>query len=213
MPGCPHSIERMFDRLTDAGVLDAMASASRAENAGCARRLAAIGELYARRAPEDDVDRINWAIDGHANVVAGRSGLACRCGQRDCAAAAEQREPVAQVVIQVIAEQAAVEGRSEDPGYLRVRADPGAAAARTGGHRHSQTTCSSAAASGRRAGVSADGGGGAVCPVPGSDVPVSRVRSAGADMRRRPHDRLPGRADTSVEPQAAVPLSPLPELL
>ena len=30
----------------------------------------AIPELYARRAPEEDVDRINWAIDGHANVVA-----------------------------------------------------------------------------------------------------------------------------------------------
>jgi uncharacterized protein DUF222 len=32
--------------------------------------LAAIGELYARRAPADDVDRSNWAIDGHENVVA-----------------------------------------------------------------------------------------------------------------------------------------------
>ena len=30
----------------------------------------AMGELYARRAPEDDVEKINWAIDGHANVVA-----------------------------------------------------------------------------------------------------------------------------------------------
>jgi hypothetical protein len=26
--------------------------------------------LYARRAPEDDVERINWAVDGHANAVA-----------------------------------------------------------------------------------------------------------------------------------------------
>ena len=43
---------------------------SREENAACGRRLAWMGELYARRAPEDDVDRINWAIDGHANVVA-----------------------------------------------------------------------------------------------------------------------------------------------
>ena len=61
----------MFESsLTDVGALDAMASASREENAACARRLAAIGELYAVRAPEDDVDRVNWAIDGHANVVA-----------------------------------------------------------------------------------------------------------------------------------------------
>ena len=44
--------------------------AARQENAACARRLAAIGELYARRAPEDETDRINWAIDGHENIVA-----------------------------------------------------------------------------------------------------------------------------------------------
>ena len=60
----------MFEKLADAGVVDAMASAAREEAAGCARRLAAIGEFYARRAPEDDTDRQNWAIDGHANVVA-----------------------------------------------------------------------------------------------------------------------------------------------
>jgi Domain of unknown function (DUF222) len=56
--------------LDDAGVIDALTSSSREENAACGRRLAWMGELYARRAPEDDVDRINWAIDGHANVVA-----------------------------------------------------------------------------------------------------------------------------------------------
>jgi hypothetical protein len=60
----------MFDSLTDAEVLDEMASASRDQNAACARQLAAIGELYARRAPDDDTERINWAIDGHADLVA-----------------------------------------------------------------------------------------------------------------------------------------------
>jgi hypothetical protein len=60
----------MFESLDDAGVVDAMASASREENAATGRRLMAMGELYARRAPEDDVEKINWAIDGHANVVA-----------------------------------------------------------------------------------------------------------------------------------------------
>jgi hypothetical protein len=54
----------------DAGVVDAIAVAAHEQNAACARELAAIGELYARRAPEDDVDRENWAIDGHENVVA-----------------------------------------------------------------------------------------------------------------------------------------------
>jgi Domain of unknown function (DUF222) len=60
----------MFDALTDAAVVDAMAAASREENAECARRLAAIGELYARRAPEEDDERFNWAVDGHASLVA-----------------------------------------------------------------------------------------------------------------------------------------------
>ncbi len=60
----------MFDELTDADVVDAITDAAREEAAGCARRLAAIGELYARRAQVDDVERQNWAIDGHANVVA-----------------------------------------------------------------------------------------------------------------------------------------------
>ncbi len=56
--------------LDDAGVIDALGVSAVEENAACGRRLAWMGELYARRAPEDDVDRINWAIDGHANVVA-----------------------------------------------------------------------------------------------------------------------------------------------
>lgn len=56
--------------MDDAGVVDAITTASRAQNATCAAELAAIGELYARRAPEDDVDRSNWAVDGYDNVVA-----------------------------------------------------------------------------------------------------------------------------------------------
>ena len=58
------------DRLEDAAVIDALGSSAREENAACARRLAWMGELYARRAPEDDSERTCWAIDGHANVVA-----------------------------------------------------------------------------------------------------------------------------------------------
>jgi hypothetical protein len=76
------NIESMFDEhavtqaavtfadLDDAGVVDAITAAAHRENAMCARELAAIGELYARRAPGDDVDRENWAVDGHENVVA-----------------------------------------------------------------------------------------------------------------------------------------------
>ncbi len=60
----------MFESLDDGGVVASMGVASREENAACARRLEAMGELYARRAPEDDVERMDWAIDGHENVVA-----------------------------------------------------------------------------------------------------------------------------------------------
>jgi hypothetical protein len=59
-----------FVGVDDVGVVDAITAAARRQNAMCARELAAIGELYARRAPEDDVDRQNWAVDGHENVVA-----------------------------------------------------------------------------------------------------------------------------------------------
>jgi hypothetical protein len=59
-----------FAALDDAGVVDAITAAAHEQNAMCGQELAAIGELYARRAPEDDVDRENWAIDGHENVVA-----------------------------------------------------------------------------------------------------------------------------------------------
>ncbi len=56
--------------VDDAAVIDGLGSSAREENAACGRRMAAMGELYARRAPEDDVERSCWAIDGHANVVA-----------------------------------------------------------------------------------------------------------------------------------------------
>lgn len=60
----------MFDTVADAGVVDAISDAGRAQNVACAGELAAIGELYARRAPEDDSERFSWAVDGHENVVA-----------------------------------------------------------------------------------------------------------------------------------------------
>lgn len=60
----------MFDTFDDAAVAEAITASSREQSAACGRELMAIGELYARRSPEDDDDRANWAIDGHANVVA-----------------------------------------------------------------------------------------------------------------------------------------------
>jgi Domain of unknown function (DUF222) len=60
----------MFDTVADAEVVDAITAAGRAQNVACARELAAIGELYARRAPDDDSERFSWAVDGYENVVA-----------------------------------------------------------------------------------------------------------------------------------------------
>ena len=69
-------IEYMFDTLLNAerrraaAALDAMHAASRQENAAGAARLSAIADLYELRAPEDDVDKLNWVIDGYSGLVA-----------------------------------------------------------------------------------------------------------------------------------------------
>jgi Domain of unknown function (DUF222) len=77
----PITIEYMFDIMEDAAVVDAVTDAARAQNAMCARELAAIGELYARRAPGDDANRFNWAVDGHENVVAEAAALGISRGR------------------------------------------------------------------------------------------------------------------------------------
>jgi Domain of unknown function (DUF222) len=68
--GASPQVRRAFADVDDAGVVEAITAAAHEQNAMCGRELAAIGELYARRAPENRVDRLNWAIDGHENVVA-----------------------------------------------------------------------------------------------------------------------------------------------
>jgi hypothetical protein len=76
-----HSIECMFEPVRsslldtfhgveDAGVVASIGAGAVDENVGCARRLEAMGELYARRAPEDDEERTAWAVDGHQSIVA-----------------------------------------------------------------------------------------------------------------------------------------------
>ena len=98
LSGVSGGIERMLEDLEDAAVVDVLGAAARAENVACARRLAAMGELYARRCPEWDTDRARWAIDGFENVVAeigaalgitrGRAGA-----QLDCAIALRDELP------------------------------------------------------------------------------------------------------------------------
>jgi Domain of unknown function (DUF222) len=62
----------MFDALSDAGVVAAIGESARTENIACARRLAAIAELYERRQipVEDDDGRELWRIDPWEAVAA-----------------------------------------------------------------------------------------------------------------------------------------------
>lgn len=85
------TIERMFDNQTsDAGLIDAMSEAARAESAAIARRLAAVAELFARRAVEWE-DRQLWCTDpfeavaaevsAAQNISRGRAGTQIRYGR------------------------------------------------------------------------------------------------------------------------------------
>lgn len=57
-----------------------------------ARRLFAIGQLYAVRAPDDDTEKLCWAIDGHTSLVA---EVATALALSRCRAAAQVRMAIA----------------------------------------------------------------------------------------------------------------------
>ncbi|WP_285029009.1 HNH endonuclease signature motif containing protein [Mycolicibacterium sp. lyk4-40-TYG-92] len=52
-----------------AAAVDAITLATCEENAAGARRLAAIGDLWELRAPDDDIEKRYWAIDGYSGLV------------------------------------------------------------------------------------------------------------------------------------------------
>ncbi|RUP29709.1 MAG: DUF222 domain-containing protein, partial [Mycolicibacterium sp.] len=68
-----YTFERMSELDGDphaaAAAVDAITLATRQENAAGARRLGAIGDLWALRAPDDDIEKRYWAIDGYAGLV------------------------------------------------------------------------------------------------------------------------------------------------
>jgi hypothetical protein len=69
----------MFDEMTDAAVIDAIGVSARAENTACARRLAAIAELYERRQVpvEDGEGRELWRFDVWDAVAAEVAAAQC----------------------------------------------------------------------------------------------------------------------------------------
>ena len=60
----------MFEILDDAAVIDRMEALLLRGELRVGAGWRGWVSCVTRRAPEDDVDRINWAIDGHSNVVA-----------------------------------------------------------------------------------------------------------------------------------------------
>lgn len=69
----------MFEELSDSAVVDAIGEAYRAENIACARRLAAVAELYERRQipVEDGAGRELWRIDPWEAVAAEVAAVLC----------------------------------------------------------------------------------------------------------------------------------------
>lgn len=91
------SIEYMFESMSDAEVVEAIGESARAENMACARRLAAIAELYERRQipVEDGHGRELWRIDPWeavaAEVAAVQSITAGMAGGRDQSASGSSK--------------------------------------------------------------------------------------------------------------------------
>jgi hypothetical protein len=73
--------------------------------------------LAATVCPDDPRTPTQRRADALAPLSAGATSIACTCGKPDCPAAANET-PATAVVINVIAEAATVEGRSDKPGYL-----------------------------------------------------------------------------------------------
>lgn len=72
--------------------VDNIGAEAREENACGARRLFAIGQLYDVRAPDDDTEKLCWAIDGHSSLVA---EVAVALALSRCRAAAQVRMAIA----------------------------------------------------------------------------------------------------------------------
>jgi hypothetical protein len=89
----------MFDKVDEAGLVSTIGDAVRAEASAAALRLSAIGELMARRFPDDDADpRFSWACDPWAQVAAEVSAAMTisygqACGQMRIAETLRDRLP------------------------------------------------------------------------------------------------------------------------
>lgn len=79
----------MFDKISDGGLVEAIGAAARAESAAIARRLSAVGELYARRAVQwaerelwcaDPFEAVAAEVSAAQHISRGRAGTQIRYG-------------------------------------------------------------------------------------------------------------------------------------
>jgi Domain of unknown function (DUF222) len=77
----------------------------------------ALDALIATVCENDPRTKEQRRADAVAPLARREASLACLCGSDDCAAAAERRA-LSDVVINVLAEQATIDGKSDQPGYL-----------------------------------------------------------------------------------------------
>ena len=78
---------------------------------------AKLDELAGTVCRDDPRTRTQRRADALSPLAAGATTMACACGKPDCPAAGAD-QPAIPIVINVLAEAATVEGRSEKPGYL-----------------------------------------------------------------------------------------------
>jgi hypothetical protein len=78
---------------------------------------AKLNELAASVCRDDARTATQRRADALSPLTAGASRMVCTCGKPDCPAAGADR-PASPIVINVLAEEATVQGRSDKPGYL-----------------------------------------------------------------------------------------------
>jgi Domain of unknown function (DUF222) len=113
VPGLRNEDRYVDIASTDAGLAGVWAQLHATDGAALEQKLDAMAATVCREDPRTKARR---RADALGALAAGAEVLGCLCGEADCAA--PQRAPGTNVVIHVLAEQAAITGDSEAPGYL-----------------------------------------------------------------------------------------------
>ena len=99
---------------TSPGMAGILGNIHAADGAALDQRLDALAATVCEDDPRTKEQR---RADACGPLARGEARLACQCGRDDCPAAAE-RNAAAAAVIHVLAEQATLDGTSDQPGYL-----------------------------------------------------------------------------------------------